>query len=70
MAKRKAVLVFGGPGLPDGSRTWYETPEGKIVQAFPGDEVDADQIKNVEGYLAREQASLKGEEVAESITGK
>ena len=70
MTKRKAVLVFGGPGLPEGSRTWYETPAGAIVQAFPGDEVEADQVKDLEGYIAREQASLKGEEVAESAPGK
>ncbi len=69
MAKRKAVLVFGGPGLPDGSHTWYETPDGAIVRAMPGDEVPADQVKDLEGYLAREQASMKGEEVAESPAG-
>jgi len=69
MAKRKAVLVFGGPGLPDGSRTWYETPAGAVVQAYPGDKVEPDQVKDLEGYLTREQAHLDGEEVAESKTG-
>jgi len=57
--KRKAVLVFGGPGLPEGTHTWYLTPEGKQIQAVPGDEVAADQVQNLQGYLDREQAELR-----------
>jgi len=70
MAKRKSVLVFGGPGLPDGSHTWYETPAGAVVRAFPGDEVEADQVRDAQGYVAREQAHLRGEEATEPTRGE
>jgi hypothetical protein len=37
-------LRFGGPELPEGTRTYYQDPEGGMHFARPGDEVDPDKV--------------------------
>jgi hypothetical protein len=59
------TLVFGGPGLPPDSRTWFydltQELEGEpldygITHAYPGDSFPADQVKDAETYVARGMA--------------
>ena len=59
------TLVFGGPGLPPDTRTWFydltQELEGEpldyaITHAYPGDSYPADQVKDAESYVARGMA--------------
>lgn len=68
----KKMLRFGGPGLPEGTRTWYydltqrlEAPKGSppeyaMVHVYPGAEVPADEVKDAADYVRRGMASYAG----------
>ena len=51
-----AKLRFGGPKLPPGRKTWYETPSASSrsgieqVFAYPGDEVEAEKVCRWQGH--------------------
>ncbi len=62
------LIEFGGPALPEGTRTWFydttlelETQPGAPIEyapmhAYPGDRFPAEQVKGAESYVARGMA--------------
>lgn len=55
----RKMLVFGGPGLPPGTHTVYETKDGEHFDPVqPGHKVDFDSVVRAEEYVEREQASV------------
>lgn len=65
MAKKK-YMKFGGPGLPQGTHTWFEDladPLGggqfaMVPKAVPGMSVEYDRVKNPEHYLINKMAEV------------
>lgn len=52
-------LRFGGPGLPKGTHTFYETPDGRFVDHITeGHEVDCDLVHRAQEYVERGQATI------------
>ena len=66
--KAKRMMRFGGPSLPEGSRTWYydltqpldvlqgAPPDWAMVHVYPGTEVPADHVKDAASYVERGMA--------------
>lgn len=63
------MFVFGGPGLPPGTHTYYADTVQKYedgglveVKAFPGDRVPADRVDDLQVFLERGLGRIEEEQ--------
>lgn len=56
MAKKRRMLLFGGPALESPAQTWYMTKSGRQIFAGPGDAVDPDTVENPDAYVKAQMA--------------
>lgn len=67
-------LQFGGPGLPEGSVTWYNhvNPDGTIVHTVrigPGATIDEARVADAQDYIDRGLATRVAADAAIAAEG-